>query len=110
MLINLAFMTAIIFIAFFGPNVQTLQVSQILNGISWGCEYTALWFDLEQALIFLDCAFCLEIVFQTLASSYAAEICPTVLRVYLTTWINICWVIGQVRRPLSVCDDLKSPT
>jgi MFS transporter, SP family, general alpha glucoside:H+ symporter len=30
--------------------------------------------------------------FQTLAISYASEVCPTVLRGYLTTYANICWV------------------
>jgi SP family general alpha glucoside:H+ symporter-like MFS transporter len=34
-------------------------------------------------------------VFQTLTNVYASEICPVVLRCYLTTYDNICWVIGQ---------------
>lgn len=35
-------------------------------------------------------------VFQTLAPTYAAEVCPTHLRAYLTTYVNLCWVIGQL--------------
>lgn len=27
--------------------------------------------------------------------SYASEVCPTALRGYLTTYVNLCWVIGQ---------------
>ena len=27
---------------------------------------------------------------------YASEVCPVVLRAYLTTYVNICWVIGQL--------------
>lgn len=35
-------------------------------------------------------------MFQTLSVAYASEVCPVVLRGYLTTYANICWVIGQV--------------
>jgi SP family general alpha glucoside:H+ symporter-like MFS transporter len=59
-----------IFIPFFANNVQTLQVGEILCGIPWG-------------------------VFQTLTVAYASEVCPVVLRAYLTSYVNLCWVIGQ---------------
>ena len=32
---------------------------------------------------------------QLVAISYASEICPVALRAYLTTYVNLCWVIGQ---------------
>ena len=35
-------------------------------------------------------------VFQTLTTTYAAEVCPVTLRPYLTTYVNLCWVIGQL--------------
>lgn len=35
-------------------------------------------------------------IFQTLSVSYAADIMPTNLRAYLTTYVNLCWVIGQL--------------
>lgn len=35
-------------------------------------------------------------VFQTLTTTYAAEVCPVPLRAYLTTYVNLCWVIGQL--------------
>ena len=35
-------------------------------------------------------------VFQTLTVTYAAEVMPVALRPYLTTYVNLCWVIGQL--------------
>src|SRR5271155_957774 len=35
-------------------------------------------------------------VFQTLTTTYAAEVTPVTLRPYLTTYVNLCWVIGQL--------------
>lgn len=68
---SLIMVTGFIFIVFFAPNVQTLLAGEILLGIPWGA-------------------------FQTLTVSYASEVCPTVLRLYLTTYVNACWVIGQL--------------
>ncbi|OQE40989.1 hypothetical protein PENCOP_c005G09008 [Penicillium coprophilum] len=63
--------TIFIFILFFAPNVQTLLVGEILMGIPLG-------------------------VYQTLSVTYASEVCPVALRAYLTTYVNLCWVIGQL--------------
>ncbi|KAK3318750.1 hypothetical protein B0H66DRAFT_248992 [Apodospora peruviana] len=59
-----------IFVLFFAPNVQVLVVGEILCGFPWGA-------------------------FQSLTPAYASEVAPMVLRPYLTTFINMCWVIGQ---------------
>lgn len=67
MLASLAFITATIFIPFFAPRIEVLLVGQVLMGIPWG-------------------------IFQTLTTSYAAEVTPTHLRAYLTTYVNLCWV------------------
>lgn len=67
----LTFMTAVIFIPFFAPNIIVLEIGQILCGVPWG-------------------------MFQTLAISYSSEVCPTSLRGYLSSFCNICWVIGQI--------------
>jgi SP family general alpha glucoside:H+ symporter-like MFS transporter len=67
MLASLALITATIFIPFFAPSIEVLQVGQVLMGIPWG-------------------------IFQTLTTSYAAEVTPTHLRAYLTTYVNLCWV------------------
>ncbi|RBR12833.1 hypothetical protein FVER53590_14010 [Fusarium verticillioides] len=70
MLLSLVLMTLAIFIPFFAPSIRVLLVGQIFQGIPWG-------------------------VFQTLTTAYAAEVCPVHLRGYLTTYVNLCWVIGQ---------------
>jgi SP family general alpha glucoside:H+ symporter-like MFS transporter len=64
-------LNGLIFIPFFAPNVEVLLVGQILNGIGWG-------------------------IFITLTTTYASEVCPIVLRYYLTTWVNVCYVIGDI--------------
>ncbi|KAH7258742.1 hypothetical protein FSOLCH5_007668 [Fusarium solani] len=61
---------AFIFIIFFSETLVQLLIGEILIGIPWG-------------------------VFQTLTTTYAAEVCPTHLRAYLTTYVNLCWVMGQ---------------
>ncbi|KAK0752608.1 general substrate transporter [Schizothecium vesticola] len=66
----LVFLIGFIFVLFFAPNVQTLVVGCILCGLPWG-------------------------VFQSVTPAYASEVAPTVLRPYLTTLINACWVLGQ---------------
>jgi len=35
-------------------------------------------------------------VFQTITTAYASEVCPVALRAYLTTYVNLCWVVGQL--------------
>ena len=67
----LAMVIGFIFIVFFAQNVQMLVAGELLLGIPWGA-------------------------FQTLSISYASEVCPMVLRVYLTTYVNVCWVFGQL--------------
>ncbi|KAK5655196.1 hypothetical protein OQA88_6095 [Cercophora sp. LCS_1] len=59
-----------IFILFFAPNIQTLVIGCVMCGLPWGA-------------------------FQSVTPAYASEVAPTVLRPYLTTFINMCWVIGQ---------------
>ncbi|OJJ45236.1 hypothetical protein ASPZODRAFT_143882 [Penicilliopsis zonata CBS 506.65] len=62
---------AFIFIIFFSTSLPMLLVGEILVGIPWG-------------------------VFQTVTTTYASEVCPVVLRPYLTTYVNLCWVFGQL--------------
>jgi SP family general alpha glucoside:H+ symporter-like MFS transporter len=66
----LILVTGLIFIVFFVQSLVQLLIGLILMGIPWG-------------------------VFQTLTTTYAAEVTPTSLRAYLTTYVNLCWVIGQ---------------
>jgi SP family general alpha glucoside:H+ symporter-like MFS transporter len=67
----LIMITAFIFITFFSPNLIALEIGIVLCGIPWG-------------------------IFQTITVTYAAEVCPTKLRCYLTNYINLCWIIGQL--------------
>ncbi|EJU01345.1 sugar transporter [Dacryopinax primogenitus] len=71
LLVALCFQAAFIFITFFAPNIRVLLVGEILCGLPWG-------------------------VFNTVAPSYAVEVCPLALRGYLTTFVNLCWVIGHL--------------
>jgi SP family general alpha glucoside:H+ symporter-like MFS transporter len=66
----LTLVTGLIFILFFAQSIEMLLVGLILMGIPWG-------------------------VFQTLTCTYAAEVTPVPLRPILTTYVNLCWVIGQ---------------
>lgn len=68
---SLVALTGFIFIPFFSQNLPTLLAGDILMGIPWG-------------------------VFQTLTTSYAVEVCPVVLRPYLTTYVNMMWGLGQL--------------
>ena len=67
----LIMITAFIFINFFAPSLIALEMGLVLCGIPWG-------------------------VFQTITTTFAAEVCPVNLRCYLTTYVNLCWVIGQL--------------
>jgi SP family general alpha glucoside:H+ symporter-like MFS transporter len=66
MLGSLALTIGFIFILFFSPNKEALLAGELLLGIPLG-------------------------VFQTLTVTYASEVCPVVLRCYLTTYVNLCW-------------------
>ncbi|KAL3478664.1 general substrate transporter [Aspergillus californicus] len=63
-------LAAFIAVLFFAGDLPTLLVGEILCGVPWG-------------------------VFQTITTVYAADICPVALRGYLTTYVNLCWVLGQ---------------
>lgn len=62
--------TGLVFIPFFAPNVGVLVAGEILCGLVWG-------------------------QFSITGATYASEVCPLPLRAYLTSYINITWIIGQ---------------
>lgn len=64
-------LASFIFLSFFAFNIQTLLASQVLCGLPWG-------------------------VFSILTTTYAAEVVPLNLRVYLTSVVNMCWLLGQI--------------
>ncbi|PWY97099.1 sugar transporter [Testicularia cyperi] len=71
MLVSIIAMTGFIFIPFFATSLPIFLAGQILQGLPWGS-------------------------FQSLASAYASEITPVALRPLLTTYVNLCWVFGQL--------------
>jgi MFS transporter, SP family, general alpha glucoside:H+ symporter len=71
MMLALGSISLFIFFSFFAFNIQMLLASQCLCGLSWG-------------------------VFQTLSTTYAAEVMPVALRAYLTSSVNLCWLVGQL--------------
>ncbi|EGX54362.1 hypothetical protein AOL_s00004g11 [Orbilia oligospora ATCC 24927] len=66
----LVLMIGFIFILFFAQNIAMLFIGGMACGIPWG-------------------------MFQTLTTTYAADVAPIPLRPVLTTYVNMCWVIGQ---------------
>ncbi|OOQ89439.1 MFS alpha-glucoside transporter [Penicillium brasilianum] len=64
-------MMAFIFLQFFATSIYMYLGAEILLGLPWG-------------------------VFQTLTTTYAAEVCPNVLRPYLTMLVSLCWSIGYL--------------
>ncbi|KAH6678839.1 general substrate transporter [Plectosphaerella plurivora] len=63
-------LSGMIFITFFAPNIYVLLVGMILCGYSWGA-------------------------FATTGPAYAAEVTPLAIRGYLTAYVALCWCIGQ---------------
>lgn len=59
-----------IFMFFFAQNIQMLFAAELLCGLPWGA-------------------------FQTLTTTYAADLAAIPTRPILTTYVNMCWVIGQ---------------
>jgi SP family general alpha glucoside:H+ symporter-like MFS transporter len=82
---SMVFMAGAIFIPFFSTGLPMFLAGGIIQGLPWG-------------------------VFQTLAISYAADLCPTHLRGYMTSWINMCWVIGGLLSTGILTGFLKTTT
>lgn len=68
---TLIWMSLFVFLAFFAINIKMLLAAQLLCGLPWG-------------------------IFQTLSTTYAAEVMPVHLRAYLTSNVNMCWLMGQI--------------
>ncbi|KAK9365193.1 general substrate transporter [Lipomyces kononenkoae] len=67
----LLLLSCFIFMTFFAPNIVVLCVGEILSGVPWG-------------------------IFASTAPAYASEVLPLSLRVYLTSYTNMCFIIGQL--------------
>ncbi|KAK4226086.1 hypothetical protein QBC38DRAFT_481481 [Podospora fimiseda] len=62
---------ALVCMPFFAPSIHVLGAGFFLQGIPWG-------------------------VYQVISPAYASEVASVQLRPILTTWNNLCWVIGQL--------------
>lgn len=62
--------SATIFCQFFAASLPVLLVGRMLSSVPYG-------------------------IFAASTTTYAAEICPVVLRGYLTTYVCLCWIMGQ---------------
>lgn len=71
MIACLFLMMCFVFLQFFATNIYMYLGAEILLGIPWG-------------------------VFQTLTTTYASEVCPNVLRPYLTMYVSLSWSIGYL--------------
>lgn len=63
-------LTGFLFIVFFSKQPGQLLAGEFLCGFPWG-------------------------IFATTSPAYASEVLPLSLRVYLTSWTNMCFIIGQ---------------
>lgn len=61
----------LIFIQFFARSLAVLLVGELLGGLVLGC-------------------------FVVIAPTYASEVCPMAIRGHLTSFVNLCFVIGQL--------------
>ncbi|TDZ40554.1 Alpha-glucosides permease MPH3 [Colletotrichum trifolii] len=66
----LALNAVFVLVLFFAQNIGYLLAGGILCGLPWGA-------------------------FQTLTTTYAADVTPMALRPMMTTYTNMCWVVGQ---------------
>lgn len=62
---------ALVFIQFFARSLPVLLVGELLGGLVLGC-------------------------YVVIAPAYASEVCPVALRGHLTSYVNLCFVIGQL--------------
>lgn len=68
---SLAVLSCFIFMTFFADNIVILMIGQLFCGLPWG-------------------------IFASSAPAYASEVLPMCLRSYLTSWTNMCFIIGQL--------------
>lgn len=70
-LASLVYLAGVVFITFFANSLGMLTAGILLCAIAYG-------------------------IFSTAGAIYASEVCPVVLRGYLTSYILLCFVIGQL--------------
>jgi len=64
-------MVAFIFIQFFARSLEVLLVGELLGGLVLGC-------------------------YAVIAPAYWSEVCPMAIRGIVTSYVNLCFVMGQL--------------
>lgn len=82
-------MSCFLFIVFFAPNKPVLLVGEIMLGFEWGIVSDNHSYQNNSTKLTI-------IKFATTAPAYASEVLPTQLRVYFTSYTNMCFIIGQL--------------
>lgn len=90
MLAFMVWMTAVIAIPCFAPSLPVLAFGEIMCGISWGVFQVQVFQASYTHLDKVD----QDLTLQTLSTTYASEIVPTVLRPYVTAYVCMCWGAG----------------
>lgn len=88
---SLICLSLFVFLSFFAVNIQMLLAAQVLCGLPWGFVNSPF-----SPICYNAAVLILIRVFQTLSTTYAAEVMPVTLRAYLTSNINNCWLLGQL--------------
>ncbi|EPE06962.1 maltose permease [Ophiostoma piceae UAMH 11346] len=75
----------LVFIQFFSRSLTALLVGEMLGGLVLGC-------------------------YVVIAPAYASEVCPMALRGHLTSYVNLCFIIGQLLGTgvTTACENLDS--
>lgn len=90
MMAFMVWMTAAIFIPVFAPSLSVLAFGEALCGIPWGVFQVSSYLLKVVKIIVAN----LAIHNQTLSTTYACEVVPTVLRPYVTAYVCMCWGAG----------------
>lgn len=84
MMFFMAWMAVTIFVPVFAPSLSVLAFGESMCGIAWGVFQVRLPggnVDFSNAP-------------QTLSTTYASEVVPTILRPYVTAYVCMCWGAG----------------
>lgn len=88
MMAFMAWMAVMIFIPVFAPSLPVLAWGEAMCGVSWGVFQVCLNSASRKGIL-ADANRC-----QTLSTTYASEVVPTVLRPYVTAYVCMCWGAG----------------
>lgn len=92
MMFFMTWMAAVIFIPVFATSLPILAWGEAMCGVSWGVFQVCLP-DLIESLARYRFQY-MFVLLQTLSTTYACEVVPTILRPYVTAYVCMCWGAG----------------